>query len=118
MDTTLGNFYLQVQFSSLTAVVWIGDNSAWRLIECFPDGEWPAMNAWRRGTWKTGDNGMARCYTPQPIHTEYYESTETVTKKVLEPLPVVKGQDSCLNQIAKRPSEVYLAQSGGSARNS
>src|ERR1035441_9506362 len=62
MDTTLGNFYLQVQFSNLTAVVWIADNSVWRLIECSPDSEWPQMNTWRRGTWKTGDNGMARCY--------------------------------------------------------
>ena len=64
MDTTLGNFYLQVQFSNLTAVVWIADNSVWRLIECSPDSEWPQMNTWRRGTWKTGDNGMARCYAP------------------------------------------------------
>src|ERR1035438_6465720 len=62
METTLGNFYLQVQFSNLTAVVWIADNSAWRLIECSPDSEWPLMNTWRRGTWKTGSNGMACCY--------------------------------------------------------
>lgn len=62
MDTTLGNFYLQIQFSSLTAVVWIADNSVWRLIECSPDSEWPLMNTWRRGTWQTGHNGMACCY--------------------------------------------------------
>jgi hypothetical protein len=62
MDSTLGNFYLQIQFTSFTAVVWIADNSVWRLIQCSPDGEWPQQNTWRRGAWTTGSNGMAYCY--------------------------------------------------------
>jgi hypothetical protein len=76
LDTTLGNFYLQQRVAG-------NEHLAPRHVEDRGQRNGPLLR-------------------PQPIHAEYYESTETVTKKVLEPLPVVKGQDSCLNQTAKR----------------
>lgn len=62
MESTVGNFYFEIKHSSFTAFAFITDTSVWRMLRCEPDGAWPQMPTWRRGTWQKRGQ-VAHCYS-------------------------------------------------------
>ncbi len=63
IESTLGNYYIQVAHSTFTAVVFVTDQSTWKLIAVSPNSAWPNRPTWRTGTWAPGDFGWNICYS-------------------------------------------------------
>jgi hypothetical protein len=62
MDSSVGNFYFEIKYSSFTAFAQITDTNVWRMLRCEPDSEWPPLPTWRRGTWERRGQ-VAHCYS-------------------------------------------------------
>ncbi|MCW5982014.1 MAG: hypothetical protein KIT09_28270 [Bryobacteraceae bacterium] len=66
MHSFLGNFYLEIKYSSFMAVVLITDQKQWKLIACNPNGAWPSKPGYRRGAWAQpatyATQGLTECY--------------------------------------------------------
>src|ERR1035438_6816451 len=62
LESNLGNYHIQIQHSTFTAVAWIGNNHAWHVLGVSPNGAWPNRPTWRKGTWIEGDFGWSICY--------------------------------------------------------
>ena len=61
MDSTIGNFRLEIKYRNLSALVFITDMRTWKLLSCSPDSDWPQQKTWRSGTW-TKIGQVVHCY--------------------------------------------------------
>ena len=52
MDSSVGNFYFEIKYRNLSALVFITDMNTWKLMRADPDSDWPHQQTWRRGTWQ------------------------------------------------------------------
>lgn len=61
MDSSVGNFYFEIKYRNLSALVFITDMNTWKLMRADPDSDWPRQQTWRHGTWQKRGQ-VAHCY--------------------------------------------------------